>query len=581
MEEQNTPTPNNTDTQTAPSHRLIAPPPRLTARPAARIWAAAILVSAAALAVAQHQSVLNSPHNLSASGPGSIRASSEDEVCIFCHAPHNASSVQPLWNRSMPTGPYNVYSSSSLISEPGQPTGSSKMCLSCHDGTIAIGSVVSRNQVIHMSGGITTLPPGRTNLGTDLSDDHPISFRYDSSLATKNPKLADPGTIPAALRLDPNHELQCTTCHNPHNNIHGSFLAMSNENSAMCRSCHQHGSESGPRISGHDDCASCHQPHTAPSGPFLLRGDRISATCIGCHDGSRSSAANIAAELKRISTHDTFSPINSPAIAAPGELHAHATCADCHDPHTMRPAISGRTGPEISPTFGSIRGISASGAMLTAATREDEVCYRCHGDNSVSKSPSISRQASSTNMRLMFSTSALSAHPVQAPGTGNVPSLRAPWSSGSILACTDCHGSDTSRKAGGSGPDGLHGSNQRPLLLARYETANFTMESPSAYALCYRCHDRDGPDGILQDRSFTYHRLHIVDQRTPCSACHDSHGIAGGKGSTLNHARLMNFDLSIVSPDPLSGRLEFRKEGTFSGSCYLSCHGVNHSPKSY
>src|SRR5437879_5236460 len=103
------------------------------------------------LARGQNQSIINSPHNLSASGPGAIRASSEQEVCIFCHAPHNASPIQPVWNRNMPVSAYTVYTSNSLDAVPGQPTGSSKLCLSCHDGAIAIGSVLSRDQPIEMA----------------------------------------------------------------------------------------------------------------------------------------------------------------------------------------------------------------------------------------------------------------------------------------------------------------------------------------------------------------------------------------------------------------------------------------------
>src|SRR5689334_8057584 len=182
-----------------------------------RLICAFVVTAASAIgALGQQTSVVNSPHNLSTSGPGRIRATGEQQICIFCHTPHRASAIQPLWNRNMPVNAYRVYSSNTLSAVPGQPTGSSKLCLSCHDGTIALGSVLSRDQTIGMAGGITTLPPGKTNLGTDLSDDHPISFRYDSSLVSKNPKLIDPSAIPKNLRLDGQANLQCSTCHDAH-----------------------------------------------------------------------------------------------------------------------------------------------------------------------------------------------------------------------------------------------------------------------------------------------------------------------------------------------------------------------------
>jgi predicted CXXCH cytochrome family protein len=200
---------------------------------------------------------------LSASGPARIRASSEQEICIFCHTPHNASPIQPVWNRNMPVSAYTVYASNSLDAVVGQPTGSSKLCLSCHDGAIAVGSVLSRSQPIEMASGITTLPPGASNLGTDLSDDHPISFRYDSALAVRDPKIKQPSLLPAPVKLDARGEMQCTSCHDAHDNRNGKFLVMDNTQSQLCRSCHQTGTTS---IAEHLECASCHKQHTAPAG---------------------------------------------------------------------------------------------------------------------------------------------------------------------------------------------------------------------------------------------------------------------------------------------------------------------------
>ena len=65
-----------------------------------------------------------------------------DNACNTCHTPHGAAPVRPLWNRYTPIDAYRIYTSRSLDAEPGQPTGASKMCLSCHDGTIALGAVL-------------------------------------------------------------------------------------------------------------------------------------------------------------------------------------------------------------------------------------------------------------------------------------------------------------------------------------------------------------------------------------------------------------------------------------------------------
>ncbi|MHC4970545.1 MAG: hypothetical protein ACYTF4_18285, partial [Planctomycetota bacterium] len=105
-------------------------------------------------------------------------------------------------------------------------------------------------------------------------------------------------------------------------------------------------------------------------------------------------------------------------------------------------------------------------------------------------------------------------------------------------------------------------------------------ESAAAYALCYLCHERQGGDGVLEDRSFP-HNQHVVGARAPCSVCHDAHGIASTLGNSLNNSHLINFDTTIVFPDPLSGRLEFVDLGLFSGSCTLTCHGQRHFEELY
>ncbi|MHC4413761.1 MAG: cytochrome c3 family protein [Planctomycetota bacterium] len=522
-----------------------------------------------AAALGQGQSVVDTKHNLSASGTGAIRATTERQVCIFCHTAHNASPVQPLWNRRASVAPYTIYTSSSLDAEPGQPTGASKMCLSCHDGSIALGSVVSRDQTIRMAGGITTIPPGAANLGTDLSDDHPVSFRYDSLLAATDTRLRDPAGLPAELRLDANRELQCTTCHDAHDDSFGHFLVDDNTDSALCRACHQ---ISDTAVVAHEDCRACHQSHTAPSGPFLLVEDRPTNACLSCHDGSQLRAADIESDLSKISRHDTDSPADPPE-----PVEGHATCADCHEPHTM--FVGSATAPALHPNFGRAPGVGQTGGPVAVSSYEYEVCFRCHGDTNVSTSSWISRQITQTNTRLEFDLAAISYHPVEGPGRNpDVPSLKPGWNEASVMYCSDCHGSDTSRKAGGSGPDGVHGSNIEPLLLARYSTIDFTPESASAYALCYRCHNREGMSGILRDRSFP-HRKHVVEARAPCSICHDAHGISSAQGNRTGNSHLINFDTTIVFQ--LSGRLEYLDTGTFSGQCTLVCHGEPHSSTAY
>jgi predicted CXXCH cytochrome family protein len=184
--------------------------------------------------------IRSSKHNLSISGPGPIRASSESQICIFCHIPHQEGpAIRYLWNRSDPANPYIPYFSSTLKADVGQPTGASRMCLSCHDGTIALGAIASSPTEIPFRGGIRFMPEDSPSyLGTDLSDDHPISFLYDEILSLDNRQLREPSALPPQVRLDENNQLQCTACHDPHDNRYGQFLVMDNTASSLCTACH-------------------------------------------------------------------------------------------------------------------------------------------------------------------------------------------------------------------------------------------------------------------------------------------------------------------------------------------------------
>ena len=146
------------------------------------------------IASAGPQSVIGSAHDLSPGQGG--------DACGFCHTPHGTSVNTPLWNQALSTTVYEIYQSSSLEAAVGQPTGSSKLCLSCHDGTVALpvaGMSSSRGAYIS---------PGQANLGTDLSNDHPISFVYSDTLAAKDASIRPPSAIAEELKLNPAGEVQ-------------------------------------------------------------------------------------------------------------------------------------------------------------------------------------------------------------------------------------------------------------------------------------------------------------------------------------------------------------------------------------
>ena len=548
------------------------------------------------------ESVVNSKHDLSAQGPGPIRAVEEVEVCIFCHAPHNNAPQTPLWNRANPRTHYRIYESSTLDARVDQPSGPSKMCLSCHDGSMALGNVLSRPVTHPIVMTARTMPPGPADLTNDLSDDHPIGFHYDRALATTDRQVRDPAVVSVDLPLGAHGEMHCTSCHDPHNNQLGDFLRFTDQMSAICVACHDrrgwiHGSHahSKKRTSGRtvdprerlkygtvtdNGCAVCHKIHSAPEPERLLRFRREEDNCLNCHSGV-VAGYNIAADIGKRSAHDVRrrTGVHDAAERFFG-MRRHVECVDCHNPHAVQHnsigTVRGKLGPTVKGPTLNVSGVTITGRRTENSRFLYEVCFKCHGDGVTRPRNGTPRQVYQTNTRLEFQTSNPSFHSVAGPRRNpDVVSLIPPLRVGSMISCMDCHNSDNSRFAGGSGAHGPHGSLFEPLLVANYETADFTTESPETYELCYNCHRRES---ILADESFSRHRRHIVDIRTPCNVCHDPHGIYRGQGNSTNHSSLINFDLSVVMPadSPNGRRIEYVDTGRFSGTCTMTCHDFPH-----
>ncbi len=536
-------------------------------------------------------SIVNNKHNLAVGGPGTVKAVTESEICVFCHTPHNSSTEAPLWNRYSSGATYTPYSSTTTKALIGQPTGASKLCLSCHDGTIALGMVRSRASTIAMQGGVTMMPAGVPRLGTDLADDHPVSFTYDASLASQNGQLKAPSSLTGPVRLDQNQQLQCTACHDPHSNQYGKFLVRNNTASALCNTCHNqtywtasihstatrtwngvspdpwpHTEETTVAANG---CENCHRPHTAGTKPRLLNFAGEESNCDPCHNGN-VAAQNIQREFNKASVH----PIaNTTGVHDPTEdpvnPSRHVECADCHNPHAAKSQTA--SPPTASGSQAGVKGINASGTLVSPLVNQYELCFRCHADSTARGQARVTRQFVQTNTRLEFQSSSASYHPIEAIGKNpNCPSLISPWTTSSLMYCTDCHNNNQGPGAGGVGPKGPHGSAYLPLLERRLELTDYQTESSAIYALCYKCHSRSS---ILANQSFDVHDEHVRGADIACTSCHDPHGVA-----TVPH--LINFNRTYVTPSS-SGQLKYESTGINRGRCYLTCHGVNHNPYWY
>jgi hypothetical protein len=325
-------------------------------------------------------------------------------------------------------------------------------------------------------------------------------------------------------------------------------------------------------------CASCHKIHGAGRAEHLLRFNKLDNNCSNCHDGG-VARQNIAGEMRKRSAHTFLGGQGAhDPTENPRTTRQHVVCVDCHNPHAVAPDITRVQG---APTLGLVgnttrfvKGMDRSGRLIDNSRFEYEICLKCHSYNfRTSRLVDIVRQIQQVNTRIEFQTSNPSYHPVIGPRNNReVVSLIPPMRVGSVIRCTDCHNSD---QADSGGPRGPHGSIYEPLLIDNYETDDFVTESARAYALCYRCHDRQS---ILGNESFPFHNQHIVRGRASCSACHDAHGISRAQGNSRNNSNLINFDRSIVQPasGALGSRIEFVDLGPGRGNCTLTCHGVTH-----
>jgi len=296
------------------------------------VVAMALLVSPLVNNSQATEDVRNSKHNLVANP--NIQAQGTTQVCVFCHTPHGgrtdvANGAAPLWNRALPPSSsthFTPYTSPNFDAQgvtPGIPKGVSLACLSCHDGTVAFDALIN----LPGSGGYQGANPtsaGWTfngayvdqnnsfkegasppepfpNLGTDLSNDHPISMeipcgvdpQFDNTIGDPNrpPQICNnldtaalaAGKISPLYRGNSNTVLppdkrdwirayptnypndskpyiECASCHNPHENTSTRFLrypsfygtpeeaavggfnvlnADRNAGSLLCLSCHQ------------------------------------------------------------------------------------------------------------------------------------------------------------------------------------------------------------------------------------------------------------------------------------------------------------------------------------------------------
>ena len=315
---------------------------------------------------------------------------------------------------------YNLYTSSTLTATMEQPTaGVSKLCLSCHDGTVALGTTVAQGLIP-----TTGLMPAEDTLGTESGNDHPVSFvpRDDGQLRTSLFQSPPTTGDPAVKLYD--GRVECTSCHDPHvenlDPITGKFLVRSNQSGALCLACHDPLRSQPNHLNGWlngahraatntaptttlfgpygnvaaNACVNCHLDHNAspPASPRLVRGYEENA-CAQCHSGTNLSPAlrNVWGEFNKSYAHPTVTVRGSHDASEnsfPLNSSRHSECVDCHNSHAASDTGGSTTPPALQSSLLGVSGVDAGTGSVprVPAGNQYEICFKCHA-NSTNKPP--------------------------------------------------------------------------------------------------------------------------------------------------------------------------------------------------
>jgi predicted CXXCH cytochrome family protein len=218
-----------------------------------RVAATAIGWAVTALVATTPGSVIAAPmagglHDLSSTSTGANKSDTQDQLCAFCHVPHNSQPAvsRPLWSHTMTTqnltwAPVATVRGTTLpTSITGAALAGSRACMSCHDGTVALGDLLNGSgglvsgANVDAMGKLTTGPNFLNPLA--MESNHPLGVTQPAPIAGftgfKTPAEN------SAVNYDASGYVQCGSCHNPHDNTFAPFLKVENTGSAICVTCH-------------------------------------------------------------------------------------------------------------------------------------------------------------------------------------------------------------------------------------------------------------------------------------------------------------------------------------------------------
>jgi len=450
---------------------------------AARAIAWLILVfSRTLLAQTQLNADVLGPHDLSPGSPSPITGNISVSW-MYCHAPHSglgATLPVPLWSQKLSSvQSYQAYTSSTMVNQtnPSPPLGSdSTLCLSCHDGTVAPGTLVPWGQV-PMSGAMNSVDI----LGTNLQSVHPFSFVLPlkanpadlvPSLTATPPSTAD---TTGAVRLI-NGNVECTSCHNPHvQNIdpNSSFLVINNTNSALCLACHS----TTPSGTGMGMAALKSTPASEATKAAARAANKVNPL-EGWNGSSHAIASNRVAGQVSLDSYAASPELMAKKLSLGSyPTVAQNGCLSCHTSHSAKSPAS----------------------LLRGAY--DQACITCHGGGSNLSPPA-------PNIAAEFSLPRVGHSMLQEnfPHQANESAL---LNQNRHATCVDCHNAHSStRTASFSTPPKLRASQGRVVGISASDGVTILNPAVNQYENCLRCHGSS--TGQVANSKFGYTPIRAV-----------------------------------------------------------------------
>jgi predicted CXXCH cytochrome family protein len=168
--------------------------------------------------------------------------------CVTCHVPHGSTAGALLWNHTLSSNTLTFGAGASTVAGTSLPTdigsspGTSSFCLSCHDGSVAVGDMT-----VGTDWGASVIT-GSAVIGTNgnIAGNHPVEIPYPDQAGATYDSITT-GADPAGYQPSPTgvkifgttagaKGMGCASCHNPHDGTNNPFLRVAA--GSLCSSCH-------------------------------------------------------------------------------------------------------------------------------------------------------------------------------------------------------------------------------------------------------------------------------------------------------------------------------------------------------